>query len=76
MKASEKYLIGCVTVATAAYLWLIWKYSRGITASLYSDRNSVSPAEPEWAASETGYVKDDTAPGGTAGPFVKGLDYE
>ena len=32
MKASEKYLIGCVTVMTVAYLWLIWQYSKQIVA--------------------------------------------
>jgi len=33
MKASEKYLIACVTVMTVAYLWLIRQYARELNLS-------------------------------------------
>lgn len=76
MRASEKYFIACISVMTLAYLWLVWKYSPNITADLYDDKT----VEPQWKTpGEMGYVNDgpgDPPPGGTTGPFVKGLDYE
>ena len=72
MTLSEKYLIGCVTVMTAAYLWLIWKYSREITSDVFEDKPVGS-----------GFVYDDPeddfptlAPEGLNRPTVKGLEDE
>jgi hypothetical protein len=74
MKASEKYLIVCVTVMTGAYLWLIWQYSRQSAGSPYNDETE----EPEW--SESGHVNDTPPSRATVEdlfvPKVKGLDYE
>ena len=89
MKASEKYLIGCVTVMTVAYLWLIWQYSKQITAviddpdegsHLWNAYNSaVGASDPV----ESGFVYDDPedelpipAPEGLNRPHVKGLEDE
>lgn len=72
MTLSEKYLIGCVTVMTAAYLWLIWQYSRQVTADTFED-----------VPVESGFVYDDPedelpipAPEGLNRPTVKGLEDE
>lgn len=71
MKASEKYLIGCVTVMTVAYLWLIWQYSKQIVADTFEDK----PVE-------SGFVYDEpedelpTPEVSHSRPHVKGLEDE
>ena len=62
MKTSEKYVVACVTIMTAAYLWFIYRYSKEVTASL-RDEVTVEDAKPAFTFEDKPFR-----------PTVKGLD--
>ena len=71
MRTSEKYLIGCVTVMTVAYLWLIRQYARELKVSESSGFVSINDDPEKWSSVPVFSDDEDDEPEDK--PFIKGL---